>query len=58
MFDPSAPDTKREIRLTYVTDADGEMEISIDTEGFEEDPRAVALFLSATLAVLSDPHKG
>jgi hypothetical protein len=37
-----------------VTDDNGDMEIKVDSEGFDEDPRAVSVFLSATIACLSE----
>ncbi len=52
MLNPAAPNRKRKIEITYITDDDGEMEIQLDAEGFEEDPRMVPLFLSATLHTL------
>jgi hypothetical protein len=54
MLNPAEPNTVREIKITYTTDNNGQMEISIDTDGFNEDPQSVGLFLSATMAVLSE----
>jgi hypothetical protein len=54
MLNPTAPNTTREIRLTYVTDENGDMEIKVDSDGFEENPYAVAAFLSAAIACLSE----
>jgi predicted dinucleotide-utilizing enzyme len=54
MLNPSAPNVTRQIHLTYVTDDNGDMEIKVDSEGFDEDPRAVSVFLSATIACLSE----
>lgn len=55
MINPSEPNKKREITISYVTDENGEMSISLDTVGFEETPEAVASFLIATIACLSEP---
>jgi len=52
-LNPSEPNTIRKIKVTYTTDESGDMEISIDTKGFEEDPRMVPLFLSATLDAIA-----
>jgi len=49
MLDPAEPNVTREIRLTYVTDENGDMEITVDSIGFEEDPSSVLIFLSRTL---------
>lgn len=53
MLDPAEPNKTREIKLTYTTDAAGDMEIDIDASGFEDDPQAVGLFLSATMKAIS-----
>lgn len=55
MINPSEPNTSRQIVLKYDTDENGEMSISIETEGFEDNPEAVAGFLSATIACFADP---
>lgn len=52
MFNPAEPNTRREIKLTYTTDENGELEIDIDSTGFEDDPRYVSLFILATLESL------
>lgn len=49
MLNPAEPNSTREIRLIYVTDENGNMEITVDSIGFEKDPAAVPIFLSATL---------
>lgn len=54
MLNPAEPNKVREIKLTYVTDDAGTMEIDIDASGFEDDPQAVGLFLSATIKALSE----
>lgn len=54
MFNPSEPNTKREITLTYTTDESGELEIDISSEGFETDPRYVPLFILATLETFKE----
>jgi len=53
MLNPAEPNTTREIKLTYVTDEEGSMEISIDSLGFEDDPRLVPLFLAATIEAIA-----
>jgi hypothetical protein len=53
MLNPAEPNKTREIKLTYTTDEAGDMEIDIDATGFEEDPQAVGLFLSATMKAIS-----
>ena len=57
MINPAEPNKVRKIELTYSTDDQGDMEINIDTIGFEEDPQAVALFLSATMSAISADSK-
>lgn len=54
MLNPSTPNVTREIHLKYVTDENGDMEINIDSSGFEDDPSAVAVFLSATISCFSE----
>lgn len=54
MINPAEPNTIREIKFTYVTDANGELSINISTDGFDENPEAVALYISATIACLSE----
>lgn len=56
MLNPSAPNTTRIIQFKYTTDDEGDMKISINTKGFEDDPEAVAAYLSATITCLSDPN--
>lgn len=51
-FNPAEPNSTRTITLTYSTDTDGNMEINVDAEGFEDKPEAIHLFLEATLEVL------
>lgn len=52
-FNPSEPNTTREIKFTYVTDENGTMSISVDTAGFEGGEDYVALFLNNTLELLA-----
>jgi hypothetical protein len=51
-FNPAEPNTRREINLIFTTDENGEMEIDIDSVGFEADPQFVPLFIHATLEAL------
>jgi hypothetical protein len=54
MMNPAEPNKTRKIEITYTTDDDGDMEINIDSSGFEDEPQAVPLFLYATLNALTD----
>lgn len=56
VINPSEPNKKREIKLSYETDENGEMSISLDATGFEETPEAIASYLAATIACLADPE--
>lgn len=49
MLNPAEPNVTREIRLLYVTDENGDMEITVESSGFEKDPASVPIFLTATL---------
>lgn len=52
MFNPSEPNRKRKIIISYVTDDAGEMAIGISSEGFDNDPEMVSLFLIAATTIL------
>ena len=54
MINPDEPNTTREIKFTYITDENGDMSINITTEGFDENPEAVAFYISATIACMSE----
>lgn len=57
MLNPAESDTTREIKITYVTDSTGEMEINIESEGFEGNDRFIPLYLLATLEALKAGSK-
>ncbi len=52
MFNPSEPNKERKIIISYVTDEAGKMAIGIASEGFDDDPEMVSLFLIAATTVL------
>ena len=54
-FDPSAPNQDRTIRIRFVTDENGDMDIDFSTEGFEDHPEMVAAYLMAAVKTLSMP---
>lgn len=53
MLNPAEPNTKRQITITYTTDDKGDMDIDISADGFEEDPQAVGVFLTATMQAIT-----
>ena len=54
MFDPAEPNTVRKIHLTYSTDDEGKVSISLDSVGFEDNPDFVGFYLLNTIKVLSE----
>ena len=53
MINPVEPNSVREIVLKYVADEHGDVSVSINATGFEDDPYAVGLYLTATLSVVA-----
>lgn len=53
-FNPSEPNTTREIKFLYVTDENGDLSISIESEGFEGGEEWVALFIQKTVETIAN----
>lgn len=54
-FKPDEPNTKREIRIIYTTDSKGDMEIDLESIGFDSSPEMIPAFLTATLRSFKKP---
>lgn len=54
MIDPVESNSVREILLKFAADEQGDMTVSINATGFEDDPNAVGLYLSAVMSTISD----